>query len=194
MKYKSQKRKYLDINSDSEEEEQLDVTFIDNHIYMYCSMTIKVQQQFIKIFRTVQNNIQRFDMENTIYIHIHSEGGNIYVGFALMDILLKSKVKTIAIVEGQASSAASLVVLGCTYRTITENSFMLIHQLASNFWGKANQFEDESKNIKDLSNRLVVIYKNFTKLNSKKIEKVLKHDIYWDSQKCLEFGLIDEIL
>ena len=38
------------------------------------------------------------------------------------------------------------------------------------------------------------IYKNNTKLDSEKLDKILKHDLWWSAKKSLKYGLVDRIL
>jgi ATP-dependent protease ClpP protease subunit len=43
------------------------------------------------------------------------------------------------------------------------------------------------KTIKD-------IYEEHTNIPKKELAKVLKHDLWWDAETCLKYGLIDEII
>ena len=43
------------------------------------------------------------------------------------------------------------------------------------------------KTIKD-------VYKKYTKVPMKKLDEILKHDLLWDAETCLAYGLIDEIV
>ena len=38
------------------------------------------------------------------------------------------------------------------------------------------------------------IYKQYTKLPMKKLDEILKHDLWFDSKTCLDYGLVDEII
>ena len=38
------------------------------------------------------------------------------------------------------------------------------------------------------------VYKEYTEVPMKKIDEILKHDLFWDAKICLEYGLIDEII
>ena len=37
-------------------------------------------------------------------------------------------------------------------------------------------------------------YLQHTKIPKKKLNNILKHDIWFDAKQCLEYGLIDEII
>jgi ATP-dependent protease ClpP protease subunit len=70
---------------------------------------------------------------------------------------------------------------------------MLIHQLSSGVWGKMNEITDEYNNLTNLMKRIKSIYKKHSKLTPKKLEKLLKHDLWLDSNKSIKYGLVDEL-
>ena len=37
------------------------------------------------------------------------------------------------------------------------------------------------------------LYKEYTKVQMKKLDEILKHDIWWRAEDCLKFGLVDKI-
>ena len=71
---------------------------------------------------------------------------------------------------------------------------MLIHQLSSMFWGKYDEFEDNKVNLDKLMETIKGIYREYTKLPDEEIEKILKHDLWLSAEKCLEYGLVDEVI
>jgi ATP-dependent protease ClpP protease subunit len=71
---------------------------------------------------------------------------------------------------------------------------MLIHQLSTGAYGKFSELEDDMENNKRLMKMIKDIYKQYTKVPMKNIDEILKHDLWFDSAKCLEFGLVDKVL
>ena len=41
--------------------------------------------------------------------------------------------------------------------------------------------------------KITKIYKKYSKLTPKKLEKLLKHDLWLDAKKSIKYGLADEI-
>ena len=156
-------------------------------------------------------NRELFDMENDsisnklrnnadtatpIYLHVNSYGGSIFAGLAAMDqvVSTKKKVPVITIVDGCCASAATFITVVGTKRLINKNAFMMIHQLSSFMWGKYNEFEDEKKNLDRLMDKIKGIYKEYTKIPETEINKILEHDLWFDAETCLKYGLVDEII
>ena len=52
-------------------------------------------------------------------------------------------------------------------------------------------------NLKKLTKKLKKIYKEHTKLNNKdcdiKLNDILKRDLWWDSDECIKYGLVDRV-
>ncbi len=129
-----------------------------------------------------------------IKIHINSGGGSIVSGIASMDTMLRCKVDVETYVDGFSASAGTFLSVVGKRRFMSRNSYMLIHQLSSNFWGTYSNFDDEKKNLDLMMKTIKDIYKQYTKLPMKKLDEMLKHDLMWDAQTCLKYGMIDEII
>ena len=130
----------------------------------------------------------------TLKILINSGGGSITAGISSMDTILRTKVPVHTYVDGFCASAATFLSVVGSYRFMSRNSYMLIHQLSTNFWGKYSEFEDEKQNLDLMMKTIKRVYKEYTKVPMGKLDEILKHDLMWDAKTCLEYGLIDEII
>ena len=130
----------------------------------------------------------------SIKVFINSGGGTIVSGIASMDTMLRCKVPIETYVDGFSASAATFLTVVGEKRYMSRNSYMLVHQLSSTFWGTYSNFEDEKKNLDQMMKTIKDIYKKYTKLPMKKLDEILKHDLMWDAKTCLEYGLVDEIV
>ena len=70
---------------------------------------------------------------------------------------------------------------------------MLIHQLSGAAYGTYTQMEDATENNRTLMATIKSIYKEYTSLPMKNLNEILKHDLWFDSKKCLEFKLVDQV-
>jgi len=127
-------------------------------------------------------------------IFINSGGGSITAGIAGLEHIKLSKIPIHTVVDGFCASAATFLSVMGDVRYTTENSFMLIHQLSTQFWGKYSEFEDEKQNLDLMMRTIKNIYKKYTKVPKKELNNILKKDILWDAKTCLKYGLVDEIL
>ena len=142
---------------------------------------------------TLCNNLD-LEVPPTIKIYINSGGGSVVSGISSMDTILRTKVPVETYVDGFAASAATFLSVVASKRFMSRNSYMLIHQLSSQLWGKYSEIEDEKKNLDLMMETIKNVYREHTKVPMNKLDEILKHDLLWDAKQCLEYGLIDEII
>jgi ATP-dependent Clp protease protease subunit len=180
-----------------------EITVKGNHIWFTPSVSKRTTNKLIRIIhdKNLEYNESRAELSEyanltpkPIYLHINSYGGDLLAVMAVIDTIRNSQIPIHTIIEGCSASAATLMSVVGHKRLITENSFMLIHQLSSGFNGKMNEIEDDFQNNKVFMKRIEDLYETTTKMTKEEIKKALKHDLWWDAKTCLEKGLVDEIV
>ena len=130
-----------------------------------------------------------------IRIWIRSDGGDLHAGLSAMDCLnsmTRAKIRTIA--DGVCASAATFILMGGRTRHMTENSYILIHQLnMDGTWGKFEDFKDQMANLSQFMDRFRDIYTRETQIPERELKKLLKRDVYMDAVKCLDWKVVDSI-
>jgi ATP-dependent Clp endopeptidase proteolytic subunit ClpP len=170
----------------------------NNHIYFYsevnresiydlCTLIKEAEEESILL--SYKLNLE----EIPIYIHISSFGGSIFAAFNAIDVINSCKVPIYTIIDGATASAGTLISIVAKKRFIRPNANMLIHQLSSGCWWKMSEIEDEYNNLKGLMDRIKQFYTNHTKIPKKELTNLLNHDLWLDSAKCIEYGLVDEL-
>ena len=129
-----------------------------------------------------------------IHLHVHSPGGSLFAGLSIYDTIKSCKSAVYTYVDGSAASAATLLVAAGKKRFMSKNSFMLIHQQQLEWAGKLDEFMDEIENQKELTETVVKIYLEETNMSEDQLKDILSHELWLNSEKCLELGLIDSIL
>lgn len=170
-----------------------------NHIYFNDEISDESCFNLCKELRTVYNEIREisnvyYTVNNIpIYLHITTNGGNIFSAFTVVDCINSLDIQVYSIVDGYVASAGTLISVACAKRYIMPNAYMLIHQLSSELWGKMSEIDDEYTNLKKIMNHITKHYTEKTKIKRKELEKILKTDINWNATEALEKGLVDEI-
>jgi len=172
----------------------------NNSVYFYSEVTRPKILQLNKAINNLESNLLnqkrllKLKFPADIYLHINSFGGSVFAGLAAADYIKNSEVPVQSIVEGCVASAATLFSVVADHRQIRKNSFMLIHQLSSGMWGKYEEMKDAMDN-NDLFMRVIKdIYEEHTKIPKRKLNEILKRDLWFDAETCLEYGLVDEII
>ena len=187
-------------NKNGNGDEKVLVEVTGNHIYFYSDIFEDSVLQLIKTMQEtivkLKSNLFQYGIDKPeIHLHINSGGGVIFHGISAMDNILRLKKDATIIthIEGRCASAATFLSVIGDRRIIHPNSFMLIHQLSTFFYGKYDEFEDKRKNIDQLMDFIKDIYKKYSEVPMEELDDILKHDIYFNAEKCLEYKLVDEI-
>jgi ATP-dependent protease ClpP protease subunit len=167
-----------------------------NHIYFYSEVSRDSCFKLNLLLKEAEEeNLMgsiKYDIDMIpIYLHINSFGGSVYAALSTIDVIKASKVPVITICEGAIASAGTLISVVGAKRYMRPSAYLLIHQLSSSFWGKMSEIEDEYINLKSLMKKIKKIYKEHCKIPKKELNEILKHDLWWDYEKCLEMGLVD---
>lgn len=175
------------------------VEIVDNHIYFYSDVYSNEVLQLNRRVKELNNELlyQAKVQERepaSIFLHVSSSGGSVFAGLAAMDTVLSCQVPVVTIVDGCCASAATFISVAGTERRITKHGFMLIHQLTAVSWGTYRELQDDNININMLMNTIKNIYTQYTKISDDKIAEILDHDLWFDAETCLKYGLVDKIV
>lgn len=171
----------------------------NNHIYFHSEVNREAIFEMITHIRKAEiENIvlaHKLNSDNAIpiFLHINSFGGSVFDALTAIDVIQSCSVPIYTIIEGATASAGTLISVVGKKRYIRPNAHMLIHQLSSGFWGKMNEIEDDFTNNKQLMEKILDIYKKHASIPRKELNDILKHDLWWDANKCIQFGLVDEL-
>ena len=175
------------------------VETVNNRIYFYSGVTrpkiLKLNKSIYTLNINMLSKAVPLEYEPPpIKVHINSYGGSVFAGLAAVDYIKNSKVPVHSVIDGCAASAATLMSVVAERRFMHKNSCMLVHQLSGMMWGKFEEMKDDMQNSEMLMEKIKSIYKEHTKIPKRELDNLLKHDIWWESEKCLEYGLVDELI
>ena len=184
-------------NDDGSDFNQVDSS--GNRIYFYSGVSrpkvLKLNKMIFNLNANLAPKAEMYECgKPVIKLHINSYGGSVFAGLSAVDHIINSPLPVHSIIDGCAASAATLMSVVADKRYIQRNSCMLVHQLSGVMWGKYAAMKDDMENSKMLMKKIKDIYRKYTKIPENKLDDILKHDLWWDAEKCLEYGLVDEII
>jgi len=175
------------------------VEVVDNRIYFHADVYAKSAYLLTRALHDLdaQNAAKKIRLgisENIpIYIYMQSRGGFLNAGLAMLDAVRATHSPVVAVVSGAAASAATFCVVGADHRIIQPHAKMMIHQGSGGFWGTMENAEDWIKNLRQNARRIKDVYRAYTKVPKEELDSILKHDLWWDPNKCVKYGLVDEV-
>jgi ATP-dependent Clp endopeptidase proteolytic subunit ClpP len=177
------------------------IRVINNKILFYADIDEGSVLELNRILLELDSKLQSiktmgFDdnFDPTIHLHINTHGGVVFAAFSTVDTIRRLKSKVHTYVDGNVASAGTLISCIGVKRYMGQHAHLLIHQLSSGVYGKFSEMEDEMVTCNKLMKLLKDFYKKHTKVPMKKMDELMKRDIWLDAQECLEYGIIDEII
>ena len=185
--------------AEEENDDNNEVQEVSNSIFFYTDVNkqsiLNLNQKLKRIGTDLNATAMVLDIPiPELKLHINSNGGSLLDGFAAVDYVRNCKAPVHSIIEGSAASAATLISVVAKKRSISKNSFMLIHQLSGGMWGKFESMKDDMQNCNLFMDRINEIYGQYTKIPKNVLKDILKRDIYMDAKTCLKYGLVDKII
>ena len=127
----------------------------------------------------------------TLDIFLNTEGGDTYQGLAIYDliVLMKTYVKVCIICTGYVASSGVTILMAADIKAALPNSHIMIHYGEMSCSGLNEQ--RHNKKLVDL--HLEMLYNNLY-VNRKTIDRWHDGDQFFNTERALEVGLIDEIV
>ena len=171
----------------------------ENCIYFYCPVGSAESLEINRLLRRLDIEMKYLSdrlgcSPVPIHLHIHSSGGSIFAGLSISDSIKSCETDVYTYVDGSAASAATLISTSGKKRFMSKNSFMLLHQPQLEWSGKLDEFRDEIKNQNSLYEKLSSVYLDNSNMIKDDLDELLKHELWLDANRCLELGLVDEII
>jgi ATP-dependent protease ClpP protease subunit len=172
---------------------------IENKIYFYDDISnetvLDLNKTLLEVDSKLQNtkNILGESFDPIIHLHIKTDGGEIFSAISTLDLIPTLKSKVYTYIDGCVASAGTLISVVGAKRFMGRNAYLLIHQISGDMYGKFSEMEDQMENSTNLMKFIKNIYKQNTKIPMKRLDELLKRDLWMDSRECLENGIIDVI-
>ncbi len=126
-----------------------------------------------------------------ITLQIHCEGGSVFEGFAMLDILAAYPGKVRAIVSSMALSMGSVLLTACDEVAATENAYFMMHDCHMD----GNEVTDsEAKLLGSLSERLVTMYAGKMRKPASVVRQMMAAETFLSANEAVRCGLADKIV
>jgi len=184
--------------SKDDDEFKDNVKIIGNEIYFMGEINEYSILDFIGKFKKLEIELLKKSLDigisnPTCKIHICSDGGDLFAGFMAMDVIRKSKLHTVTVAHGACCSAATFLLIAGKERLISRSAHILIHQISTTeMWCKYEELKDELEMCNKLMKTACDEYLRSTKIPEKKLNKLMKRDIYLTPEECIKYNVVDD--
>jgi ATP-dependent Clp endopeptidase proteolytic subunit ClpP len=162
-----------------------------NTVFFFCDVSESSIRTMCRLLKKVSIS------HDNIKLCINSHGGDLYAGFAGMDYIryiISQNIRIETFVFGFCASAATFLLMGGTKRTMGKNSYAMIHQMSDTIGGTYCELQAEMRNNKKFMKHFRKLYLENTTIPEEYLEKLLSRDIVLSANKCLQYGIVNELV
>lgn len=191
---------------------KIDTKKIDNNIYFIdevnSSSFLKLKQDIIRLNNEFDSYNEDLEFKlkilklpyekkpHNIILHLSTYGGYIDYGFAIYDLLKANKYPIDIICSGPIMSAGIAILCGGRKKIANKLTTFMIHSVSNVSYGKLNDIEEKTNELKRINNILYDIICKNTNITNKRLikNKTNRENWYFDAKTALKLKLIDEII
>ena len=130
---------------------------------------------------------------------IASRGGSVKEGLEIMvwmNELSKQGVEVVTVVEANAYSIASLIMLAADVKLISKHGEVMVHNpmLPELKYVNANELEIHLNKLRELESAMYGIYQMFTDLENEVIKELMDKETYLNPEDSVKYGFADMVI
>lgn len=130
----------------------------------------------------------------TIFLRIHSPGGDVFEGMAIYNMLKNHPAYVDGTIDGLAASMGSVIAMACNVLRMPANAMMMIHKP----WGAAGGDAEEMRRYADLLDKvegtLMGAYTAKTGKTAEELAPLLAAETWMNGEEAVAAGFADELL
>jgi ATP-dependent protease ClpP protease subunit len=159
---------------------------VSGHIYIYGEIGKQV---------TLDTVLKAIEGKFTDYVvHIHSNGGDVFEGYAIYNAI-KNTGKNITVhVEGTCASIATLIASAGSKIIMNLKSAWMIHNpRITSMGGDAKDLRNVAGQLDKIKSQLVDSWVGRTNLNREQLSEMYDHETWLTPEQAVELGFADEV-
>lgn len=164
---------------------QIDIYgFIDNVTVE--GMTISPQ--------TINDQLKEMSNEEEIIVNINSNGGDVFSGVAIYNMLKRHKAHITVNIDGIAASIASVIAMAGDTINMPNNAVLMIHNAWTNVTGDSNEFKKQANSLEKINS---VVFNSYVAKNQDIDHALLKQymdeETWFTAKEAKNLGLVDNV-
>ena len=131
-----------------------------------------------------------------VTVRINSVGGDLYTAIGISNRLKELTSNTVAIIDGVAASAATVIAMGCNTIQAYPGSLFMVHEAAVTLVGVYNHdaLAKVNKGLEAANSAAAETYESKTHLGIDKIRNAMAKETWLTGREAADKGWIDEVL
>lgn len=129
-----------------------------------------------------------------LQVSIFSQGGDVFTGMAIHNLLVRHPAKKTAVIDGICASAATYPALACQTIEIPANAWMMIHGSEGCCCGNAQDMREYADMLDNVNASIINLYCARTGKSAEEISAMIEDETWMDGTKAVELGFADTVI
>lgn len=129
----------------------------------------------------------------TLHVYVNSPGGDVFEAQAIHTQLTRHGARKIMHVDGEASSAASLIVMAGDERRMARGAMMMIHEPWGMAIGPADDLRHTAEMLDKLTGEYAAEYARASGMRDARVRELMKAETWMTADEALDLGFVDEV-
>lgn len=130
---------------------------------------------------------------SVIDIYINSEGGSVFDGIAIYNMLKRHRAYKRVFIEGFACSVASVIAMAGNSITMPKSSVMMIHNAWTVAMGNAKELRKIAEDLDQINLAIRQAYMSKAKIDEETLISLMDNESFLTAEECYEYGLCTKI-
>lgn len=144
--------------------------------------------------KEVADALDSLDSEvEEIRVRINSPGGEVWEGLAIVNMLRAHNARTVAVVDGLAASAASVIACGLDETIMSPGTQMMIHDASGFAFGPESVMLKAAGWLSSISNSIAEVYAETGGGTRNSWRALMREETWYTASEAVEAGLADRV-
>lgn len=127
-----------------------------------------------------------------VVIRINSNGGDIFAGSEIYDLISSYGGNVLIRIVGMAASAASVIAMAAESE-IAPTGLMMIHNVQSGTHGDYREMEHSAEVLREANRSIMLAYREKTGMSEDELLSLMDNETFMSADTAIEFGFVDKM-
>lgn len=144
--------------------------------------------------QTIKDQLKAIGDVEEIIVNINSNGGDVFSGIAIYNMLRRSKAHVTVNVDGLAASIASVIAMAGDTINMPNNGMIMVHNVWTEIAGDSNAFKKQADSLERINS---VVFNSYIDkspdIDHALLQQYMDEETWFTAKEAKKLGLIDNI-
>ena len=143
----------------------------------------------------ISKQLKKMQDAGNITVNINSNGGDVFSGIAIYNMLKKHPAHITVNIDGIAASIASVIAMAGDQINMPGNAVMMIHNAWSVMEGDSKKMKKQAENLERINDLIFNSYlSRKLEMDKKELQSMMDEETWMTAREAKKYGFIDKVV